>query len=88
MCGAAHAGGDFGSSQKTAVNGAQCRVICISPRLRRGKIDRRPARRQHQPMRAAYDAILANAHTRADLGGCKSRVPIGGKLLVALRRPW
>jgi hypothetical protein len=87
MCGAAHAGANFGSSQKPAIDGAQRRIIHLSPRLRRGKIDGRPTRRQAQPMRAAYHAVLADTHALADLGRGEARVPIGGELRVALRRP-
>jgi hypothetical protein len=87
MCGAAHAGGDLGNSEKPAIYGAQRRIISLSPRLRRGKIDRRPTRRQAQPMRAAYHAVFADAHALANLRRGKACSPIGGKLRVALGRP-
>jgi hypothetical protein len=84
MEGAPHAGGNLCGSQKTAVKLAQRRVIRLRPRARAKSVS---ARRQAQPMRAAYHAILADTHTLANFGCCESRVPIGGELRVALWRP-
>jgi hypothetical protein len=87
MSAAPHTRADFCRSEKPAIDAAQIRIIFISPRLRQRDVDWRCAARQLKATRAAYHAVLADAHARADFGGCESRVPIGGKFRVAFFCP-